>query len=131
MADLVVVDSDLLIDYLRGRETGARLVRALLTEHRLRVTAVTAYELRVGVDFLSWRDDVLRLLRGRTFPLDLASALRAGSVASALRERGRDIGFADCLQAGICLRYDLPLATRNRRHFGRVDDLRLEEVDPD
>jgi tRNA(fMet)-specific endonuclease VapC len=130
MADLVVVDSDLLIDYLRGRETGARFVRLLLTEHRLRVTAVTAYELRVGADFLSRRDDVVRLLRGRTFPLDLASALEAGAVASALRQRGRAIGFADCLQAGVCLRYDQPLATRNRKHFSRVDNLRLVEVAP-
>ena len=111
------------VDLLLGLE-------GILDEDEVRVTAVTAYELRVA-DFLSPRDDVLRLLRGRTFPLDLAAALRAGSVASALRERGRDIGFADCLQAGICLRYDLPLATRNCRHFGRVDDLRLVDVDPD
>lgn len=128
MADLVVVDSDLLIDYLRGRETAARLVRGLLTEHRFRVTAVTAYELRVGSDFLSRRDDILRLLRGRTYPLDVASALRAGQVASTLRQQGLGIGFADCLQAGICLRYGVPLATRNRKHFGRVEELRLVDA---
>lgn len=128
MADLVIVDTDLLIDYLRGKGEGARLVRTLIREHRLRVTAVTAFELRLGADFLPRRDDILRLLRGRAFPLDLASALRAGEIAAALQQKGEGIGFADCLQAGTCLRYDIPLATRNRKHFGRVHGLRLVEV---
>lgn len=128
MADLVVVDSDLIIDYLRGRGPGAEYVRALLSEGRLRITAVTALELRVGTDALARQADIMRLARRRTFPIDLASALRAGEVAASLRASGQDIGLADCLQAGLCLRHDLPFATRNRRHFERVDGLRL--IDP-
>jgi len=129
MAGLVVVDTDLIIDFLRGRGDGARLVRTLIIEGRLRTSAVTAFELRVGADFLARRDDIMRLLRTRTVPLDLAAALRAGEVAAALQSSGQTIGLADCLQAGICIRHDLPLATRNRKHFSRVVDLRL--ADPD
>jgi tRNA(fMet)-specific endonuclease VapC len=128
MAELVVVDTDLIIDFLRGRGPGVELVRELIVGHRLRVTAVTAFELRVGTDFLARRDEVLRLVRSRAFPLDPGSALRAGEVAATLRETGRDIGLADCLQAGICLNFELPLATRNRKHFDRVDGLRLLDV---
>jgi predicted nucleic acid-binding protein len=36
--------------------------------------------------------------------------------------------MADCLQAGICLNFDLPLATRNRKHFTRVEGLRFFDV---
>jgi tRNA(fMet)-specific endonuclease VapC len=125
VADLVVADTDLLIDFLRGKGPGAPLVRELIVDHRLRVTAITAFELRVGADFLERRDDVLRLVQSRTFPLDPGSALRAGEVAATLRAAGQDIGMADCLQAGICLKFDLPFATRNRRHFTRVESLRL------
>jgi len=128
VAGLVVVDTDLVIDFLRGRGDGVRLVRSLLRERRFRVTAVTAFELRVGADFLSRRDDILRLVRGRCFPLDLRSAMRAGEIAASLQSEGWGIGFADCLQAGACLRHGLPLATRNRKHFDRVDGLQL--VDP-
>lgn len=128
MAGLVAVDTDLLIDFLRGRGEGARLVRELVVGRRLRVTAVTAFELRLGSDFVHRSDDILGLIRGRTFPLDMASALRGGEVASTLQRDGREIGFADCMQAGICLRYDLPLATRNRRHFQRVEGLRLVDL---
>ncbi|MDQ3153938.1 MAG: type II toxin-antitoxin system VapC family toxin [Actinomycetota bacterium] len=129
MAGLVVADTDIVIDFLRGRGAGARLLRRLIVDRLLRLTAVTGFELRVGTDFLARRDDILRLFRSRTVPLDLASALRAGAVASALQERGTGIGLADCLQAGICLRHDLPLATRNRKHFERVDGLRLVDID--
>lgn len=128
MAGLVVVDTDLVIDFLRGQGSGAPLVRELIGGHRFRVTAVTVFELRVGADFLARRDDILRLVRSRTFPLDPASALRAGEVAATLRAAGQDIGMVDCLQAGICLNFDLPFATRNRKHLDRVEGLRLFDV---
>jgi len=130
VAGLVVVDTDLLIDFLRGKGPGVGVVRALLVEQRLRLTAVTGFELRMGTDFLARRDDILRLFRSRTVPLDLASALRGGEVAAGLRVSGQVIGFADSLQAGICLRHDLPFATRNRRHFDRIPGLRLTDLDP-
>lgn len=129
MANLVVADTDLIIDFLRGRGPGARLTRELLVDRRLRLTAVTGFELRVGADFLDRREQILRLFRSRTVALDLASALRAGEVAAELNRAGSAIGFADCLQAGICLRHDLPLATRNRKHFDRVRGLQLVDVD--
>lgn len=71
----------------------------------------------------------MRLVRSRTFPIDVASALRAGEVAAALRADGRDIGVFDCLQAGTSLRYGVPLATRNRKHFERVADLAIVDLD--
>lgn len=128
MAGLVVVDTDLLIDFLRGRGGGVAVVQDLLRARRLRLTAVTAFEMRLGTDFLARRGEILRLFRSRTVPLDLPSALRGGEVAATLRRRGQDIGMADCLQAGICLHHGLPFATRNRRHFDRVPELRLVDV---
>ena len=85
----------------------------------------------VGADFLARRDEILRLIRSRTFPLDSGSALRAGELAATLRGSGQDIGLADCLQAGICLNFDLPFATRNDKHFNRVPGLRLLDVSGD
>lgn len=125
MAGLVVVDTDFVIDFLRGRGDGVSVVRDLLHSRRLRLTTVTAFELRLGTDFLQRHDDIMRMFRSRTLPLDIPSALRAGEIAATLRSRGEDIGMADCLQAGVCLRHDLPFATRNRRHFDRVTGLRL------
>lgn len=129
MAGLVVVDTDLVIDFLRGRGGGVLVVRRLIAERRLRLTAITGFELRLGADFLDRSAEIMRLFRSRTLRLDLTSALRGGEVAAALNAAGAGIGFADCLQAGICLRHDLPFATRNRAHFERVEGLVLADLD--
>lgn len=129
MAGRVVVDTDLVIDYLRGKGQGVAVVRDLVRTGRLRLTAVSGFELRVGSDFLSRRGNIMALFRHRTIPLDLQAALNAGQVASQLKAAGTPIGFADYLQAGICLRHGLPLATRNSKHFNRVDGLELADLD--
>lgn len=89
------------------------------------MTAITAFELRLGADFLPRGDEIMQLIVNRTVPLDLTSALRAGEVFATLTSKGTGIGMADCMLAGICLRHDLPLATRNSRHFERVEGLQL------
>ena len=126
---LVVVDTDLVIDFLRGRGEGAALVRELIVDHRLRLAAVTAFELRVGTDFLDRAPSIMRLCRGRTLPLDLPTALAAAEIGARLRAAGRGIGAPDTLVAGTCLRHGLPLASRNRRHFERVDEIDLVSFD--
>jgi tRNA(fMet)-specific endonuclease VapC len=123
---LLVVDSDLIIDFLRGAEPGASRVQRWLQERRLRVTAVSAFELRLGADFIGRQAQIEMLLQRRALPLDVLGALEAGKVFVALRAEGRGIDVKDSLQAGICLRFDLPFATRNLRHFERVPGLRLE-----
>jgi tRNA(fMet)-specific endonuclease VapC len=124
----VVVDTDLVIDFLRGKGDGVGLVRRTLADGSLRLSAVTAFELRVGADFLRREGSIARLLSGRTLPFDLECALHAGSIASALAARGQRIGLADSLQAGVARRFGLPVATRNTRHFLRVPGLRVATV---
>ena len=87
----------------------------------LRLTAVTGCELRVGTDVVDRCEEILPLSRMCTLPVSLPAALRAGEVDAPLRARGEPSGCADCLQVGVCLHHDL--ATRNQRHFGRVDGL--------
>ena len=89
------------------------------------MAAVTAFELRVGADSAERSRGVEAILRGRTLPLDLAVALRAGEAFARLRSTGHSIDVKDALIAGTCLRFGLPLATRNVRHFARVPGLQL------
>ena len=125
---LVVVDTDIVIDFLRGRGGGALLVAQLISERRLRTAAITAFELRLGTDFLKRRHDIMRLLRSRTLAFDTKAAMRAGAVHSVLKRSGEPIGYRDTLIAGTCLRFGLPLATRNTAHFGRINGLDLEPL---
>jgi tRNA(fMet)-specific endonuclease VapC len=125
---LLIVDTDLVIDFLRGTGPGADFLEASLHEGNLRFTAITAFELRVGADFLRRRARIEALLARRTLPLDGPAAILAGDVHARLGREGHDIGVKDALIAGVCRRFDLPLATRNVRHFEKVRGLRLVPI---
>jgi tRNA(fMet)-specific endonuclease VapC len=122
---LLIADTDLVIDFLRGSDPGASLIQGWMEADVLRLTAITAFELRLGADFFVRRRGIESLLAQRTFPLDALAALLAGQIYGDLSSKGTGIGLRDALLAGVCRRFELPLATRNRRHFERVTGLRL------
>jgi tRNA(fMet)-specific endonuclease VapC len=122
---LLIADTDLVIDFLRGSDPGSSLVQDWLRSDRLRLTAITAFELRLGSDFFARQASIDALLTRRTLPLDALAGLLAGEVFAELSSRGEGIGLRDALIAGVCRRFDLPLATRNVRHFERVAGIQL------
>lgn len=129
MADAPVLDSDVLIDHLRGVGPGHELVEALAGSLMFFTTAVSAFELALGRSFAVDREPVLALLAAPALALSHSAALRAGELDRGLRQAGRMLEVRDAMQAGICLDADVPLVTRNLRHFERVPE--LEVISPD
>jgi len=124
VVDAPVVDTDVLIDYLRGQGPGADLL-SRLGRGGYRVTAVSAFELALGSAHHADPAPVLALLDAPTLPLTPRGGLLGGEALAALRREGRTIDVRDALQAGVCLDAGLPLVTRNARHFERVPGLRV------
>ena len=124
MAEQPVVDTDVLVDYLRGRGPGAELL-ARLGRGGYRVTAVSAFELALGAAHRLDPRPVQALLDAPTLGLTLRGGLLGGEALARLRTEGRGIDVRDALQAGVCLDADLPLVTRNVRRFQRVPGLRV------
>lgn len=121
----VVLDTDVVIDFLRGHGSGVAGVRKMVTDGRALVSAVTAYELRQGALTPEDQASVVLFCRSRTLTLTLKAAMRAGELAGELRASGTPIGTADTLIAGLCLYYRYGLMTKNVRHFDRVPSLDL------
>lgn len=125
---MIIADTDALVDFLRGTGTAAR-VELELSTGTLRTTTVGAFELWQGARTASAERDVRTLLDAlEILPLDARAAELAGGVRRLLLQRREDIGVADSLVAGICLRQGGVLLTRNRKHFERVDGLRLATI---
>jgi tRNA(fMet)-specific endonuclease VapC len=123
---MMIADTDVLIDYLAGRGDGATLVAAELRRGTLQTTAVTRFELLAGARTPKQLQILQQLLEALpTLSLDRAGADRAAQVRRALEDRGGAIGMGDSLIAGIVLQNGGTLVTRNRRHFERVDGLRI------
>ncbi|MGH2764260.1 MAG: type II toxin-antitoxin system VapC family toxin [Thermoleophilaceae bacterium] len=124
-----VLDTDVLIDYLRGSGPGRDLLETLLAGLAYRVTAISAFELALGASYAADPSPVRALVSVPCLPLDRRAGTRAGAMLQGLRARGQDIGMRDAMQAAICLEADLPLVTRNARHFERIDQ--LDALHPD
>lgn len=128
---MIVADSDVLIDALRGRDPAAARIERELSTGALSTTAVSAFELRSGARSERAASQVDALLAPLTIlPFDEEAANRAAEARRTLESAGNPIGMGDYLIAGICLARSAVLLTRNRSHFERVEGLslgRLEE----
>lgn len=125
MAGGTVLDSDVLIDYLRGAGPGRDLVRALIRGAGYQVTAVTAFELALGRSYQENPRPVHALLAAPLLTLTRRAGLRGGALLGGLRRSGATIDARDAMQASICLEAGASLVTRNVSHFERVPGLRL------
>jgi predicted nucleic acid-binding protein len=108
----VLLDTDVLIDHMRG-------YRHLEVSPHMSVSVVTRTELYAGHE----RDEpaVEALLeRVGELEVDRNIARRAGRI-----QRDTGLKIADALIAATALEHQLPLMTRNRRHFERVAGLVL------
>ena len=123
---MIVADSDVLIDFLRGIDPSASRVEIELGTRSFGTTTVTAFELWAGAKSRKQSSAVEALLGAMTIlVLDEESARAAADVKQKLIARGEEIGSADCLIAGICLTNRAVLLTNNKKHFERVDGLKL------
>jgi tRNA(fMet)-specific endonuclease VapC len=122
-----VLDSDVLIDYLRGSGPGRDLVKALAGGSGYRVTAVTAFELALGRAYRENPRPVHAVLAAPALTLTRKAGLRAGALLGELRSQGEAIDVRDAMQAGICLETGSTLVTRNVSHFDRISGLLLSD----
>ncbi len=129
---MIVADTDVLIDYLRGAEPMAKRVAFELAKGFIATTAVNAFELQAGAHGPRQKlavDDLLGALH--ILPLGRDVARRAGALHRDLSARGTAFGFADSLIAAICIEENGMLLTRNRPHFERVEGLKLSHGSAD
>ena len=123
---MILADTDVLIDYLAGTRPIAERVKSYIESDNLQTTAVTCFELLSGAGENRRGDEVRRLIAAiPVLVLDREGATHAAIVRQQLSSSGFPIGMGDSLIAGIALAHDLPLLTRNRKHFENVENLSL------
>jgi tRNA(fMet)-specific endonuclease VapC len=126
---MIVADSDVLIDFLQGREPAAKRITLELESGQLCTTSVNRFELLAGARSARQTKLIGQLLAALPcLPLDADGADRAAEVRRTLEKRGQGIGMGDSLIAGIALSKQASLMTRNQRHFERVPGLALADL---
>jgi tRNA(fMet)-specific endonuclease VapC len=125
------LDTDFLVAILRGKEIAERKMAEMDREGRHSTTAINAFELFYGAYKSNQRltnvEKTRALLeRVDVLPFELGSSERAGEILAGLSARGDSIDFRDAMIAGIARANGLTLVTRNKEHFARVKELKIE-----
>ena len=122
MSQAVLLDSDILIEVLRGRneEILARWSDLIRAEGLLAYSAVTAAEIWHGVRD-SEQASVSDMFTALTcIPVDADIGRRAGDYLRHFR-RSHQLALGDALIAATASLHDLHLWTRNRKHYPMSD----------
>jgi len=128
-----LIDTDWIIDHLNQVEFVTARLHELVPEG-LALSVVSLGELYEGVYYsrdpeASERSLQRFLNRELTIlGIDEETCKRFGRERGRLRTMGQRIGDMDLMIAATALQYDLTLLTNNRRHFDRIDGLRIESI---
>lgn len=120
----ILVDTSVVVDYLRARPEAVSYVEGLIDQPIL-VSAMTVAELYQGVREGGERSHLGALLSSwRVVSLSFALAERAGLIARQYRPT-HGTGIADAIVAATALDGGHTLATRNLKHFPMLTDVEV------
>jgi predicted nucleic acid-binding protein len=123
---LIVVDTDVIIDFFQGISPAADVLSELIPLEKAAMTAISVFELYAGVEGAKRLKQIETLVQEITvLPLNTVEAAIAGRIYTQLKSRGKLVGTHDILIAAICVANDLPLYTKNVAHFSEIKDIRL------
>jgi predicted nucleic acid-binding protein len=121
MATHLLIDTDVLTDYLRGYAAAVSYVEA--QQERLLISVVTVAELDAGVREGEERSRLERFLRAfDIIPLDQRLAVQGGLYRRDY-SKSHNVGLADALIAATATQWQVPLVTLNRKHFPMLQDV--------
>jgi tRNA(fMet)-specific endonuclease VapC len=129
MESRIIIDTDILIDFLRNKKEAVLFVTDLEDKKALlATTAINAFELYYGAHKSKHSAQTLQsakilLERLILFSLTPRSAQRAGHIHAELELEGHPIGLRDTFIAAVALTRKCSVATRNMEHFMKVKGL--------
>ena len=128
----MILETSFVVDFLKGDEDAVSKMQSLIDEDvPYEITTPTIFELWGGLVNLEKPEKELQritsLLGGIViFPLDDESAKIAGNVDGQLVKRGLKIDTEDSMIAGIAIKNNKKVLTRDK-HFDRIEGLKVEE----
>ncbi len=122
----ICLDTSVLVDFFRKKRKDKTFFFELSQEYDYFCTSVvTEYEIKIGnsteqKDFWETFFEKLKVL-----PFDSEVNRIAVEIHDELKSQNKLIEIPDILIAATAIRYEVPLATLNRKHFERIRNLIL------
>lgn len=124
-----VLDSSILIQHARERDKRRSYFARSLASYNPFLSVISVYEMELGA-FRSERASDIDTLRVsfEFLPITKTIAKRAARLDADLLRQNLQIGIKDIFIAATCLESDLPLLTINTRHFARIPEIELIDL---
>ena len=123
---MIIADTDVLIDFLRGNGDSAKRIAIELETRSFGTTVITAFEIRAGARTARQMSAVDTLLDAMNIlPFGPEEARIAAEVRQQVESQGKPIRIAEYMIAAICIADGSVLITRNLEAFGRVKGLKI------
>jgi tRNA(fMet)-specific endonuclease VapC len=128
---LKCLDTDLLIAILRGKQEAYNISVEIEQEAKAATTTINAFEIFYGAYKSQMKNQNIKetdklLDKLEVIPLERLSAKKAAEISEKLAEKGQQIDYRDAMIAAVAIQNDLTLVTRNKAHFNRIKDLKLQ-----
>ncbi|MBI4170895.1 MAG: type II toxin-antitoxin system VapC family toxin [Candidatus Aenigmarchaeota archaeon] len=125
METKVILDTTVLVDFIRNNEDAVSFVKNLSEKHEICTTDINVFELYYGAYLSKQTDKNVAAVKGIINTLIVFSTTEESMEISAklladLDKKGQKIEIKDVLVAGICLLNSCPIATQNKKHFERM-----------
>ena len=128
----VCLDTDVLIDYLRQPSDEVKRVMESVSEKKVSActTSVNAFEIWLGAYLAPKNAELIRDTKGffgqlEVVDFDYESSVEAGLVLADLRKHGKPIDIRDLFVGCVCKVSNMPLVTRNLKHYRRIRGLKV------
>lgn len=125
------LDTDLLIAILRGKKDAYIIATQIEQETKPATTSINAFEIYYGANKSQLKQENIKetdnlLNKLEIIPIDQSCARRAAEISANLSKKGQPIDYRDTMIAAIAIENDLTLVTRNKMHFSRIKNLKLQ-----
>lgn len=122
----MVVDTGVFIDFLRAKDKSKTILSNLPDSTAIFISAVTLYELNMGASNEQKKKDVNLLTESvPSLSFTREIAIEAADIYLELRKSNKLIEFRDIFIAATARVNDLPVLTLNKKHFSRIEGLRV------
>ena len=122
----MVVDTSIFIEYLRAEKKADTTLQQLPDETLLYSSSVTLYELYMGATTAAKWVDVQTITEDiAVLSFDASVAEKAAIIYQQLKKANQLIEFRDIFIAATALVNQMPVLTKNGKHFQRIQGLTI------
>lgn len=120
----ILIDTNVVIEYLRAKEKSKTLLIELMQEHRVSMASITEFELFLGAKTASHKKDIEMIFNEVQFmSFDFGCGEIAADIWNKLKESHQLCEIRDIFIASIAIYNDVWLCTHDKKHYKGIKGL--------